>query len=203
MASAVAYLQRHRAEIDVVHALAGYYPSILVALAAETLGIPSVVKIAANGTEIRSESGIRNIHRHIRHRAMRKISAFAAISTEIGESLRALDIPEERIHLIPNGVDTELFNPPESGCQQEPKKRILFCGALVRRKRPHLLLSAIPYLKENHDIEVIFAGPAHDKPYFDELKSIASNFGIADRVVWSGFVNDMPNLLRRDRKSVV
>lgn len=194
--SAVSYLRKHRADIDVVHVLAGYYPSILVALAAESLGIPSVIKIAANGTEIRSESGIRNIHRHIRHRSMRKVSAFVAISAEIAEGLRSLGIPEDRIHLIPNGVDTELFTPAESLGQQRSKKKILFCGALVRRKRPHLLLSAIPYLQEHHDVEVIFAGPIHDKPYFDELKAIATNCGIADRVVWSGFVNDMPNLLR-------
>ena len=196
IASAVAYLRRNRAEIDVVHALAGFYPSILFALAAESLGIPSVVKIAANGTEIRSEAGIRNIHRQIRHCAMRKVSAFVAISAEIAEGLRALGIPEDRVHLIPNGVDTELFSPPESLFQQGTKKRILFCGSLVRRKRPHLLLSAIPFLQKNHDVEVIFAGPAHDEPYFEELKVIATNCGIADRVFWSGFVNDMPNLLR-------
>lgn len=196
VSSVVAYLKSNRTEFDVVHVLAGFYPSIVVALAAEKLGIPSVVKIAANGTEIRSKIGIRTLHRKLRYFAMKKVSAFIAISAEIAEGLSALGISDNRIHYIPNGVDTNLFIPREKLSKNELSKKILFSGALVRRKRPHLLLSAIPYLQEHHNVEVIFAGPAHDKSYFDELKAIASDSGIADRVFWCGFVDDMPDLLR-------
>lgn len=196
IAQAIAYMRNNKSKIDVVHGLLGYYPTVCIALAAESMGIPAVVKIAANGTEIRSKAGIQNFHRQFRYKAMREISAFIAISEEIADGLCALKIPTERIHLIPNGVDTDLFRPRQKVFHfTNNRKKILFSGALVRRKRPHLLISAIPYLRNQRDVDVLFAGPIHDEQYFKELKSLALTCGVSDRVLWTGFVNDMPNLL--------
>ena len=193
---ATQYLKQHRSSIDVLHGLSGFYPTVLLSLAAEQMGIPSVVKIVAHDTEVKRPESIRGFHRVIRQKLMRRISAFVAISDEIANSLHDLGIHPDRIHRIPNGVDTELFFPRERGFPQSNTKKILFAGGLVRRKRPHLLLQALSHLNETESVETIFAGPAHEAEYFQEMQRMAEHLGLAGRVHWPGFVHDMPKLMR-------
>jgi len=43
-------------------------------------------------------------------------------------------------HLLPVGVDTDLFTPPEE--RNNPKPVVLFAGTIIERKGPHLMLDA-------------------------------------------------------------
>ncbi len=196
LSRAVRYLHRHKSSIDLMHGLTGFYPTVLLSLAAEQMGIPSVLKIVAHDTEVKRPESFRGFHRVIRQKLMRRISAFVAISDEIAKSLHDLGIHPDQIHRIPNGVDTELFFPREREFPQSNTKKILFAGGLVRRKRPHLLLQALSHLNETESVEAIFAGPAHEAEYFQEMQGMTEQLGLAGRVHWPGFVHDMPKLMR-------
>ena len=70
---------------------------------------------------------------------------------EIGKSLENYGINKNKIHKIPNGVDTELFHPVSNKIKKELRKKlnfrseltILFVGGITRRKQPLLLAKAV------------------------------------------------------------
>ncbi len=68
----------------------------------------------------------------------------AALRTGLGKAWRG-----DRVHLIPNGIDTDLFAPP--GTRPARKQRPLTVGMAARfsdTKRPELLVAAMAILRE-------------------------------------------------------
>jgi glycosyltransferase involved in cell wall biosynthesis len=66
------------------------------------------------------------------------------------------------IYVIPNGVSFERVDRddtrPRNKYSLEGKEVILFVGALVARKGPHILIKAIPFIEHNN-IKIVFIGP--------------------------------------------
>ncbi|MHB1788904.1 MAG: glycosyltransferase, partial [Acidimicrobiales bacterium] len=53
------------------------------------------------------------------------------------ECIELLGVPEDRVHLCPNGRDTETFAPARTSAQAEqPVPLVVFVGALTENKRP-------------------------------------------------------------------
>lgn len=113
-------------------------------------------------------------------------------------------LPSEKIHVIPNGVDPCLLAPaaaePESGtlgfgdldCKQAyalPHERIvLYVGRLVREKGVHTLLAAAPsILAEQPDVKFVICGKG---PAMQELIQQAETLGIRNKVHFTGFISD-------------
>src|SRR3546814_10357095 len=68
------------------------------------------------------------------------------------EKVVGYGVPEERVSVIPNYVDTMLFRPLEG--QEGGKARIVFIGRLSAQKNPLLLLEAL----EGLDLELDMVG---------------------------------------------
>ena len=104
----------------------------------------------------------------IRNFILKKADAFSAISPEIVSEWTSSGIPLNRIHLIPNSVDTTRFTPLESGGKRSLRKKLglpleaviaLYTGRLVSYKGLPLLLQVwneIRYL--NNNVLLILAG---------------------------------------------
>jgi glycosyltransferase involved in cell wall biosynthesis len=106
-------------------------------------------------------------------------------SEKAAESFRIHGFPDSKIHYMPNGVDTERFRP---GIRPE-KFRVLFSGALIKRKGIHLLLEAWHRLALK-DAELWLIGSVHDeaKPYLQQFWR--------DDIQLLGFKRDVENYLR-------
>jgi glycosyltransferase involved in cell wall biosynthesis len=74
---------------------------------------------------------------------------------------------------------------------------ILFSGALVRRKRPDLLIDAASLLKRRgKDVHLVFVGPQHQADTADQVRARCEELGLAGRVSMLGFRRDVPVIYR-------
>jgi glycosyltransferase involved in cell wall biosynthesis len=154
------------------------------ALAAE-IPVPLVARV--HGTDINEGA------RHPARRALMKLAfdrakAVVANSAELKSGVAALGIPEEKISVIPNGVDPELFKPLDRGqCRRQlnwgpDKQHILFIGNLVAVKGVSYLLKALTRMRaENPVLHVVGSGNLEAA-----LRREAAALGLGDSVIFHG-----------------
>ncbi len=99
------------------------------------------------------------------------------------EPLLEKALPIGKYTYTPNGVDASYFTPPE-----RTREACLFsAGVLKWQKGFEILLEAFRALsKRRADLTLRIAGTG---PCEDELKAIAEAFGISEKVVWTGNLN--------------
>ena len=183
---------------DVIHAHELLSPSTTALLAKTFLGKPVLAKPLRGGTlgDIAKLKSRRTGPARIR--ALRRgIDAFVAISDEICEELKSLTIPEQRIHRIPNGVDTERFQPVtvdrKAGLRREFNLNgdplVVFSGRLVAEKGADILLAAwAELLSEMPGAGLVVLG---DGPEYGGLSKMAG-----ERVHFAGSVDDVAPYLQ-------
>jgi len=110
------------------------------------------------------------------------------------ELRRIFSLPEDKIDVIPNGVDQAVI--PEQESINEVKSRyarpgerlVFYVGRLVYEKGVHVLLSSIPkVLEEVNNTRFIIAGSGY---YRDVLWEKTEKLGIADYVTFAGRISD-------------
>jgi len=185
-------------ELGEVHVLHAH--DWLVAYAARALKhalkIPLLVTIHA--TEYGRNNGLHNdTQRHISdvewwltYEAWRVICCSHYME---GELRQVFQVPQDKITVIPNGVDPAGFKNLESNARRgdyaAPDEKIVFyVGRLVREKGVQVLLDAAPEILSHHpQTKFIIAGKG---PFMDFLKKQAMMLGIANRVYFTGYIND-------------
>jgi glycosyltransferase involved in cell wall biosynthesis len=110
---------------------------------------------------------------------------------------RHLDVDPEKLRLIPEAVDHELFRP---GDRDEAQRRladryaidrpfVLFVSSLWPYKNCEGLLRAFALARRQLDgRRLVVVGPGRDKGYVAQLHALADQLGIADDVTWVGGV---------------
>ncbi|WP_225827414.1 glycosyltransferase [Streptomyces naphthomycinicus] len=187
---------------DVVHA--HFWMSGLAALAgARGLGIPVVQTYHALGTVKKRYQGGADTSPPQRLAIEEAIGQecagiIATCSDEVSE-LKAMGVPEDRISVVPCGVDPDQFTPSARTRPPGARKRLLAVGRLVPRKgfdRAIRTLAGLP------DAELLVAGgPEADllggEPEAARLYAVAGEYGVADRVTLLGGVGRarMPRLM--------
>ena len=102
-------------------------------------------------------------------------SIIAVSEYEKGLLLQDFDITEDKISLIPNGVNLEEFS-----CLTDVAKKgktILYAGRLEEYKGVQYLVAALPFLEEDFCLEIIGQGS-----YKAKLVELAGKLGVKDRV---------------------
>ncbi|MGL1862827.1 MAG: glycosyltransferase [Pseudodesulfovibrio sp.] len=133
-----------------------------------------------------------------------KLSRFAdmiIVNSESGMRYAAVNgFPEDRMVVVPNGVDTVEFAPDSVKGEWLRKEWGIRKGeqlvGLVARLDPmkgheDFIKSAALALKENSSLRFVLVGGGNEKT-FQALKNLANNLGIADKMVWAGVRKDMP-----------
>ena len=180
---------------DVIHA-----HDWLVAYAAKTLknsfNIPIVATIHA--TESGRNSGIHDeTQRYINDTEwMLTYEASEVIVNSNymkNELQRLFGLPYEKINVVPNGVNLNLFNGVERDYNfrrrfaMDNEKIILFMGRLVYEKGIQHLIAAMPkILNGYHDSKLIICGKGG---MLDELKAEANALGLGQKVYFAGYMN--------------
>ena len=108
------------------------------------------------------------------------------------ELQRLFGLPYEKINVIPNGVNLNLFNGIERDYNfrrqfaMDNEKIILFMGRLVYEKGIQHLISAMPKILEGyHDTKLVIAGKGG---MLDELKAQVDYLGISGKVCFAGYM---------------
>lgn len=102
------------------------------------------------------------------------------------------EIDENKIEVVPNGIDFENKNCKFvkfiSDLKKENYKIVLFVGRLVLQKGPDYLIQTLKYVSQYiPKIKYIFAGSGE---MINELIKIAYNDGVIDKVIFAGFLRD-------------
>jgi glycosyltransferase involved in cell wall biosynthesis len=168
---------------DVCHCWSGW-PAGLIGLALRKQ-LPYVVSLRGSDVPGYSER-LRwldpLLFRHLARRVWRAAGCIVAVS----HSLRTLALetaPEARIEVIPNGVDTWLFQPGAAGTAVD----LLFVGRLIKRKGVDFLLRAFGDLAREHaDVTLTIAG---DGPERGRLQQLCRRLGVAERVTFLGHLD--------------
>ncbi|MFI7702567.1 glycosyltransferase [Nonomuraea sp. NPDC049480] len=181
---------------DVAHA--HFWMSGQAALQAAD-GFPVVQTFHALGTVKRrwqGEADTSPAHRIDTEREIgkRADAVLATCSDEVSE-LCAMGIPEQRIAVVPCGVDLAAFCPEGPVAPRTAGKLILSIGRMVPRKGVDTVIAALRLLP---DAELVIAGGSPDDEEAVRLRELAAGYGIEERVHVIGSVprTRVPALMR-------
>jgi glycosyltransferase involved in cell wall biosynthesis len=104
------------------------------------------------------------------------------LSRALLNATAALGLPAGQITIVPNGVDTNHFLPPDT---QEREKLILYVGSFIERKGVRHLLDAIPQvLNEFPGFRLVLIGEGPQEPV---LRQQAEDLGVSELTTFVGF----------------
>jgi len=128
------------------------------------------------------------------YRLLKDASKVIALSEVEAGQYRSMGVPEEKIAIIPNGIDLSEYAelPPKGAFKKkfgipEDKKIILYLGRIHKIKGIDFLVRAYAHLKnEMHfkDAVLVIAGP--DDGYLGEVKSLVQGLDVSNSVLFTG-----------------
>ena len=128
------------------------------------------------------------------YRLLRDAAKVIALNHVEAEQYRAMGVPEEKIAIIPNGIDlSEYVNLPPKGAFKkkfnipENGKIILYLGRIHKIKGIDILIKAYAYMRNKmnlRDIVLVIAGP--DDGYLNEAKRLAQALDVSNHVLFTG-----------------
>ena len=121
-------------------------------------------------------------------------AAVVANSRNSGELLKDLGVRDDRVHVIPLGVDPERFTPRPR--EEDNELRLLSVGRLQRRKgHAHALRAVAKLSKRFPRLRYWIAGTGGEE---ESLRSLCTELGLDHVVQFLGYVpdEDLPDLYR-------
>ncbi len=123
--------------------------------------------------------------------AAERAAGMITVCQALKDSLVELGVPQQRVTVLRNGVDLQLFRPfREPGERAAARKKfamergtaLISVGQLIERKGHHLIIAALSELPDAH---LFIAGDGPDRA---KLRNFAAGCGVADRVHLLGVV---------------
>ncbi len=154
------------------------------------LGVPVVV--SARGTDVNLYPELGGIGSKVRW-TIQHADAYIAVCQALADRMIDLGGAPSKMHVVPNGVDTERFFPIPREKAREwlgiPTDVFVYLsvGALIERKGHDLLVRAFARSEIRHDARLYIAGAG---PEEDALRRLAKQEGVDDRVVLLGHVEN-------------
>ena len=175
---AILKLRKNGYRFDAIDSHYFYPDGVAAALLSKWLKIPLV--ITARGTDLNLIADYRIPKKWIKW-AANKASHLITVSTALKNRLLALGVPSEKISVLRNGVDLELFRPPEDKNVLRAKfdikgKTLISVGNLVTLKGHDLIIEAI---KDSPDFSLLIVGGG---PEESKLKLLVEKYQMQNRV---------------------
>ena len=172
-ASLAPLLPRYRGAIDVVLASWAYPDGFAAVVLARMLGVPAVVK--THGSDIHHNARIPGPRRQLRW-ALPRAARVVAVSRGLADEVAALGVPRDRIALVLNGVDRELFRPRDRDAARTAlglpveARIVLYVGTLKPSKGILDLIAAFEMLAARRaDAHLVVVGEGELRARVDEL----------------------------------
>jgi teichuronic acid biosynthesis glycosyltransferase TuaC len=159
---------------------------------AQALGIPYSVK--ARGADIH-HWGHAPKTRAMVLQAGRDAAGLLAVSAALKADMVALGMPADAITVHYTGCDQHRFAPQDGSALRAQLgisgPMLISVGALIPRKRQHLIIEALPLLP---GVSLVLAGAGESEAGY---RALAARMGVTDRVIFAGSLphDDLPRWL--------
>ncbi len=177
---------REKFPFDVIHANFGYPDGVVAAKLAARYRVPFII------TEHASWIPWMDNFPQVRRQAVWAASQCAfhvAVSRFARQAIARFTGDREKLCIVPNGVDVNVFTPLENGEQPNPNQ-ILYVGLMRHVKGIDVLLEAMKrVVKEKPDVKLILVGGGVYRDYKAqeiELHEMARKFGLEKNVEFAG-----------------
>ncbi|MEE9424021.1 MAG: glycosyltransferase family 4 protein [Methylococcales bacterium] len=159
-----------------------FYPDgVAAALLGKWLGCPVV--ISARGTDINLIPDY-TLPRRMIIWAAEQAKAIITVCQSLKDRLISLGVANNKITVLPNGVDNQLFHPGDRSMlrkqHQLTQPTLLFVGNLIPLKGVDLIIQSLAKLP---DYKLIVVGDGTEK---SKLQKLAANLHVSDRVRFVG-----------------
>jgi len=191
-------------KFDIIH-LHGYrsFQNVVVYHYAKKHGIPYVLQAHGSLPRIMAWRKLKWTYDvFFGYRLLRDASKVIAFSRVEADQYRSMGVPEEKIAIIPNGIDLSEYAelPPKGSFKKKfniakDKKIILYLGRIHKTKGIDLLVRAYAYLKNETNVKdavLVIAGP--DDGYLNEVKALARSLGVYNSIDFTGFISSEDKL---------
>ena len=131
---------------------------------------------------------------------IRNASKIIALSQVEAEQYRSMGVPEEKIEIVPNGIDLSKYRDlPLKGSFKKKfgidndEKIVLYVGRIHESKGLDLLAQAFKIVSETvSNVRLVVVGP--DDGYVAAFSRLISGLGIEEKVLFTGFVEKKDKL---------
>ena len=190
------WLKQNAQNFDYFYGLGLFHQTVLPAYWAENFGLPATVKTTGLGGGLGRQNTLSKILglAKKRKKMLGQISHIVALSAEIEEEMKAHGFNYPRLVRIPNGVDTERFQPVESSEARTALRTelglpdrftLLFVGGMSSRKQPMLVLRILAELKSKGqtNIQAVFVGPEREEGLLRSFKEEMKRLDLSEDVI--------------------
>lgn len=128
---------------------------------------------------------------------LKKVDRIIAVSASVKEDISKYGLDKDKIVVIHNGVDTEVFKPTEPVFKEQYEgcdNLLLFVGRIIEQKGLDHLIDAMPrILKEYPSTKLLIVGKGKMKP---RLIKKVKKMDLNKEIIFPGFIDEelMPNL---------
>lgn len=208
--SLVWFLLRKRHSIDIIHAH-GTFPHAIASLVGRWLGKPTILKIAMAHSDIAFHKHGR-IWGRINRFLVNRFDCYVATSAEVYQECVDRGLDAACIHVIPNGVDTDVFYPAPSAESRSESRRnlglpnrptVCYVGVIDARKNLDGILRVWKMVQDRTRMgQLVLIGPKPrgqeevPGPFYQGLLKYVSDNGLSNSVTFAGQHPDVPSCLR-------
>ena len=152
---------------------------------ARAAGIPSGVIIGGSDVLVLARDPGRRQRAVID--ALRANTAIITVGRDLGRAVKALGIPADKVHVVYQGVDKELFAPGSATDARKklgitPRGKMLVAvGSLLPVKGIDILLDAVAIVAKKRDVSLYLVGDGKSRP---ALEAQAERLGLLNRAVF-------------------
>lgn len=182
---------------DVIH-LHEYrtFQNIVMAHYAKKYGVPYVLQAHGSLSRIMAKQRLKWIYDVLfGYGLLRDAVKMIAISQTEALQYREMGVPEEKIEIIPNGIDLlEYDNLPLKGSFKKKfsiddnEKIVLYVGRMHKLKGIDFLIKSFARLVENEDAKLVLAGA--DDGYLGNAKNLVNSLGCSDHVLFADLLSE-------------
>ena len=185
---------------EIIHAASNFMNGLATNIVAKALGIYSVYEVRGlwEITRISRQPYWKNTEYYnmmvrLEAQAANEADAVICITEALKDEMVRRGVDEQKIHVVPNGVNTNRFVPNERNKKLEKKlnlkgKKVLgYIGSVVQYEGLDYLLEALAILKERgiKDLALLIVG---DGDKLEDIKSLSSKLELDEMTTFTGRV---------------
>jgi glycosyltransferase involved in cell wall biosynthesis len=206
-------LEKSMREFDIVHAhLYRCFQAVQVHHYARKYGVPYVLQAHGSLPRVYSWQKLKWLYDELfGYKLLRDASKVIALTQVEAEQYKHMGVPEEKIAIVPNGIDISEYAelPPKGSFKKkfnlpEDRKIILYLGRIHKTKGIDFLIRAYTQLKNEmkcRNAVLVIAGP--DDGYLSEVKSLVHDLGVSNSVLFTGVLSEKDKIKAYTDASIV
>jgi len=193
---------------DIIHAFGSTYRNSVVGPIGKILGKRSLTTVSLANNDLHPMAAGTTAGR-IQKRFLRCVDRYVSLSRQITEEVRSLPLDFSKAIEIPQGVDTSRFYPADAEERVKLRRQLelpseplaIYVGVLDSRKNVKWLVETwIKYREVFSGWCLALVGPTSRDPWDaglrEELRSLASQAGLQDKILFRDFDPHVENFYR-------